>query len=104
MQRRELIKYLSVLPLAGGAALSLQSAEAAPVRTSGPADPTGAVSGTPGPASPRAKRDLFKEMGIRTFINAAVTYTAMTGSLTHGCELESINDDSKYFCFLGELQ
>ncbi|HEX9512500.1 MAG TPA: aminotransferase class V-fold PLP-dependent enzyme [Puia sp.] len=104
MQRRELIKYLSVLPLAGGAALSLQSAEAAPVRTSGPADPTGAVSGTPGPASPRAKRDLFKELGIRTFINAAGTYTAMTGSLMHDFVLETINDASKDFCFLDELQ
>src|SRR5258708_8754840 len=104
MQRRELIKYLSVLPLAGGAALSLQSAEAAPVRTSGPADPTGSVSGTPGPASPRAKRDLFKELGIRTFINAAGTYTAMTGSLMHDFVLETINDASKDFCFLDELQ
>ena len=28
-----------------------------------------------------ATRDFFKELGLRTFINAAGTYTSMTGSL-----------------------
>ncbi len=27
------------------------------------------------------RRDFFKELGLRTFINAAGTYTSMTGSL-----------------------
>ena len=33
------------------------------------------------PPGPGVKRDLFKELGVRTFINAAGTYTFMTGSL-----------------------
>jgi len=99
MQRRELIKYLSALPLAGGAvALSLQSAEASP------AGPPALSAGTGFPESPRVKRDLFKELGVRTFINAAGTYTAMTGSLMHDYVLETINDASKDFCLLDELQ
>ena len=29
------------------------------------------------------ERDYFKELGLRTFINAAGTYTALTASLPH---------------------
>ena len=56
------------------------------------------------PASPFAKRDLFKELGVRTFINAAGTYTAMTGSLMHDYVVETINEASKEFCMMDELQ
>ncbi|NII25188.1 aminotransferase class V-fold PLP-dependent enzyme [Pseudoflavitalea sp. X16] len=86
MQRRELLKYLSAFPLAGGAAnLSGQPAWASPF-------------------TPSAKRDIFKELGVRTFINAAGTYTAMTGSLMHDVVLEAIYDSSKDFCMMDELQ
>ena len=51
-----------------------------------------------------AKRDLFKELGVRTFINAAGTFTAMTGSLMHEEVLETINYAAKEFCMLDELQ
>jgi hypothetical protein len=86
MKRRELIKYFSVVPLAGGVAgLSLQPVSASPV---------------PSPA----KRDIFKELGVRTFINAAGTYTAMTGSLMHDFVLETIYNSSGDFCMMDELQ
>lgn len=42
------------------------------------------------PAAPG--RDYFKELGVRTFINAAGTYTAMTGSLMP----EAVTDAIKY--------
>jgi len=86
MQRRELLKYFSIAPLAGAAAgLSLQPALAAPV---------------PVPA----KRDLFKELGIRTFINAAGTFTMMTGSLMHDYVLDAIQNGASEFCMLDEVQ
>ena len=86
MKRRELIKKLSVLPLAGGiigSGIPFESVMAAP---------------------PPAKRDLFKELGIRTFINAAGTLTFMTGSLMHDYVLDTINACSKDFCLLDEVQ
>ena len=94
MQRRELLKYLSALPLAGGAvSLIPQESVASPGNSASPSSPL----------SP-AKRDLFKELGVRTFINAAGTLTYMTGSLMHDYVLETINDASKDFCLLDELQ
>jgi L-seryl-tRNA(Ser) seleniumtransferase len=85
MQRRELIKNLTVLPLAGGII--------------GTGIPLAAIA-----APPPAKRDLFKELGIRTFINAAGTLTFMTGSLMHDYVLETIQQTSRDFCLLDELQ
>jgi len=85
MQRRELLKYFSLTPLAGAAVtLPFQSVSAAP--------------------PPPVKRDIFKELGVRTFINAAGTYTMMTGSLMHDYVLETINTASHEFCMLDELQ
>src|ERR1700694_2284618 len=109
MQRRELLKYLSVLPLAGGAAgLSLQaiaspadSTELSPLSSNiPPLSPSSVTSFVP----PAAKRDIFKELGVRTFINAAGTFTAMTGSLMHDYVLETINSASEEFCMMDELQ
>ena len=85
MQRRELLKYLSLTPLAAGVTGLEQSVSAAP-------------------APPGVKRDLFKELGVRTFINAAGTLTMMTGSLMHDYVLEAINNGAKEFCMLDELQ
>jgi len=83
MQRRELLKYLSFSPLIAGAGLPALAEI---------------------PPTPSAKRDLFKELGIRTFINAAGTYTAMTGSLMHDFVIDTIADASKEFCMLDEVQ
>lgn len=85
LSRRKLIKRLSSVPilggLVGGLPLSLEAeAMAAP------------------------KRDLFKEFGIRTFINAAGTLTYMTGSLMHDEVLDAINFGAKEFCLLDEIQ
>ena len=43
--------------------------------------------------SNQVQRDFFKELGIRTFINAAGTYTSMTGSLMP----EQVIDAIRYF-------
>lgn len=83
MKRRDLIKNLSLLPVAGAAG-SLITAEAAP--------------------PPPAKRNYFKELGIRTFINAAGTYTFMTGSLMRDEVVEAIQSTSHDFCLLDEVQ
>jgi uncharacterized pyridoxal phosphate-dependent enzyme len=86
MKRRDLLKGLSVLPVAGGilgTVAPFQSVQASP---------------------PGVKRDLFKELGVRTFINAAGTLTFMTGSLMHDYVLDAIQAASKDFCLLDELQ
>jgi len=89
MKRREVIKSLSILPVAGvavGSSLSLESVLAAPA------------------ASPAAKRDLFKELGLRTFINAAGTYTFMTGCLMHDEVVDAWISASKEYVLLDDVQ
>ncbi|WP_111308330.1 aminotransferase class V-fold PLP-dependent enzyme [Confluentibacter sediminis] len=49
-------------------------------------------------------RDYFKELGVRTFINAAGTYTFMTGSLMRPEVVEAIRNTSDDFVNLNELQ
>jgi len=80
MERRQLLKYLSFTPFIG------------------------VVKAQEAPVSVTAKRDLFKELGVRTFINAAGTYTAMTGSLMQDIVVETIAGASGEFCMLDELQ
>jgi L-seryl-tRNA(Ser) seleniumtransferase len=53
---------------------------------------------------PPAGRDLFKELGVRPFINAAGTYTFMTGSLMREEVINAIRSTSEDFCLLDELQ
>ncbi|MCW3107153.1 MAG: selenocysteine synthase, partial [Segetibacter sp.] len=86
MKRRDLLKYISIGPITGaaiGAALPFSSATAAPRST---------------------KRDLIKELGLRTFINAAGTYTTMTASLMHDEVMDAINSSSKEFIMYDEVQ
>lgn len=87
LNRRQLIQRLSGVPLIGGFLAAAPSAEAL---------------GAPKKEEP--KRDLFKELGVRTFINAAGTLTYMTGSLMHDEVLAAINYGAKEFCLLDELQ
>jgi len=54
--------------------------------------------------SPNFSRDYFKELGIRTFINAAGTYTSMTGSLMPKEVIEAINYGALQYVNLDELQ
>lgn len=84
LNRRKLLQRLSALPIVGGV--------------------LGTMSLTDALAKGAPKRNLFKELGIRTFINAAGTLTYMTGSLMHDEVLETINSTSKEFCMLDEVQ
>jgi len=86
MKRREILKTLTILPLAGG-----MTAAASPLEKMF-SDP--AV----------AKRDLFTELGLRTFINAAGNYTVMSGSLMPDEVMEAINSASKKFALLDDVQ
>ncbi|WP_439585492.1 aminotransferase class V-fold PLP-dependent enzyme [Dyadobacter bucti] len=85
INRRDLIKHLSTFPLLGGF-LGQTSI-----------DPVGVAAKVPA-------RNLAKELGIRTFINAAGTYTAMTGSLMQDEVVETIQGASKDFMMLDEVQ
>jgi uncharacterized pyridoxal phosphate-dependent enzyme len=88
LNRRELIQRLSTFPLLGGLL--------------GGASVTSALASSLARDAP--KRDLFKALGVRTFINAAGTLTYMTGSLMQDEVLEAINYSAKEFCMLDELQ
>ena len=85
--RRKLLKTLSVLPVAGTllgpGILSAQMLEE-----------TVAIPAT---------RDFFKELGLRTFINAAGTYTSMTGSLMHKEVTDAITYGATEYVNLDEL-
>jgi D-glucosaminate-6-phosphate ammonia-lyase len=48
-------------------------------------------------------RDYFRELGVRPFINAAGTYTAMTASLMPPEVMEAINYASKHYVMLDDL-
>jgi L-seryl-tRNA(Ser) seleniumtransferase len=50
------------------------------------------------------ERDYFKELGVRTFINAAGTYTALTGSLPHPEVIKAINYAALQYVKLEDLQ
>jgi D-glucosaminate-6-phosphate ammonia-lyase len=50
-----------------------------------------------------AKRDYFRELGVRPFINAAGTYTAMTSSLMPPEVMEAIQYASGHYVMLDEL-
>ncbi len=50
-----------------------------------------------------AGRDYFAELGVRPFINAAGTYTAMTASLMPREVVEAIEYASKHYVMLDEL-
>jgi uncharacterized pyridoxal phosphate-dependent enzyme len=80
MKRRAVLKGITLLPFGTTAA-----AIAAPVAAD-------------------KERDLFAELGLRTFINAAGTYTAMTGSLMLPEVVQAIQAASTRFCMLDELQ
>jgi L-seryl-tRNA(Ser) seleniumtransferase len=89
MKRRDVIKNLSILPVSGVILGSVV--------------PFGSVLSAPAAPAP-AKRDLFSELGIRTFINAAGTYTAMSGCLMRDEVVETINASAKEFAFIDEVQ
>ena len=54
-------------------------------------------------AAPTVGRDYFRELGVRPFINAAGTYTAMTASLMPPEVMAAVNYASKHYVMLDEL-
>jgi uncharacterized pyridoxal phosphate-dependent enzyme len=80
--RRRFIESVAAWPIVGGIAA------AAPA----PADAAG-----------KGGRDYFRDLGVRPFINAAGTYTAMTASLMAPETMEAINYASKHYVMLDEL-
>src|SRR5256885_523241 len=81
--RRRFLEIASGLPLVGG----LVGADAA-----------AAIAAPPGGA-----RDYFRELGVRPFINAAGTYTAMTASLMPPQVIDAIAYASRHYVMLDEL-
>lgn len=88
MNRRDLLKNMSAIPVFGAFA---GSAKLLPITEGSAEEAAGA-------------KDYFKELGIRTFINAAGTYTFMTGSLMRDEVMSAINYASKEYVLLDELQ
>src|SRR5213594_2232336 len=54
-------------------------------------------------APQRVGRDYFRELGVRPFINAAGTYTAMTASLMPPEVMDAVNYASTQYVMLDEL-
>ena len=63
----------------------------------------GSALGTTAEATTAAPKDLFADLGVRPFINAAGTYTAMTSSLMPAEVMEAITYASKHYVMLDEL-
>lgn len=89
--RRHFLETLSGLPLVGGLGGALGGVLGA-----------GAMRGEA--AAFMGAPDYFKELGVRPFINASGTYTAMTASLMPPEVMEAINYASKHYVMLEELQ
>ncbi len=83
--RRRFLESLSALPVVGG------------LIGNGTASAAGLSS------APFAGRDFFREMGVRPFINASGTYTAMTASLMPDEVIDAIEYASKHYVMLDEL-
>ncbi len=85
--RRRFLETASTLPLVGGLfatdTLARDAGESAAARAK--------------------RRDFFRELGVRPFINAAGTYTAMTASLMPREVMEAINYASEQYVMLDEL-
>ncbi len=86
LNRRSILKRLSALPFLTGVAGCV------PGRLSR----SKSVHG--------AHRDYFQELGVRTFVNAAGTYTAMTASLMPDEVVDAMQYASREFVMLDELQ
>jgi L-seryl-tRNA(Ser) seleniumtransferase len=86
--RRRFLRNASGLPLVGG----FIGPDTRPIESVAEA----AAAGKRG-------RDYFRELGVRPFINAAGTYTAMTASLMPREVMEAINYASGHYVMLDEL-
>jgi len=81
--RRRFLEIVSGLPMVGGFA---------------------GVNAIPAAAAPASgARDYFRELGVRPFINAAGTYTAMTASLMPPQVIDAITYAARQYVMLDEL-
>src|SRR5690554_1502498 len=87
ISRRKILKTMSAVPFVGGL-LGAQTLSAA----------TSEMETVP------AKRNYFEELGVRTFINAAGTYTALTASLMPKEVIASIQYAAHHYVGLDDLQ
>lgn len=85
INRRKLLGQLAALPLLGGLFSQNRIWAKSQIATN-------------------LQRDYFKELGVRTFINAAGTYTAMTGSLLRQEAVDAYNYAAQQYVNLDELQ
>lgn len=81
-KRRDLLKGLATIPLVGWVA----------------------ADATANSVDKDFDRDYFHELGVRSFINAAGTYTALTASLPHPDVVKAINYAALKFVKLEDLQ
>ncbi len=82
MRRRDVLKGISALPVISATTGSM-----------------GEIS-----VKPKAAPDYFKELGLRTFINAAGNYTTMTASLMPTEVLQAIQNSAQQYAMLDEVQ
>ena len=88
LTRRKILKTLSFLPIAG----TLLGSELLQAQ------------GTKKLSVTATTRNFFKELGLKTFINAAGTYTSMTGSLMHKEVTDAITYGATEYVNLDDLQ
>ena len=87
ISRRTLLQYLHGLPFVG--------------RALGQELP---ANGAPTAPAPPPFRDYYKELGLRTFINAAGTYTALAASLMPEAVTDAIKYASRQYVDLDDIQ
>jgi len=85
INRRNVLKGLLSLPLIGG--LFKDSLAGSALQTTSPIG-----------------RDYFKELGLRSYINAAGTYTALTGCIMRPEVMDAINYASRQYVQLEDIQ
>ena len=88
INRRKVLQSLASIPFAGGLfGIKTLSAQSKPELLAS-----------------NLRRNFFKELGLRTFINAAGTYTSMTGSLMPKEVIEAISYSADEYVNLDDLQ
>ena len=88
INRRKVLQSLASIPFAGGLfGIKTLSAQSKPELLAS-----------------NLRRNFFKELGLKTFINAAGTYTSMTGSLMPKEVIEAISYSADEYVNLDDLQ
>ena len=94
MKRRDVIKGLTLLPLAGGITAGSQSVNAAPVAENGLGIPAGSL--VPGP-------QIYQSIGVEPVINCRGTFTIIGASVELPEVRQAMESACQYFVQLDEL-